>query len=343
MNFQEALLSAFPDYMDLQQALLFGLNIGLPAIAANDGMARVVFNTIGYFNQRGRLDDLLAAALEFRPHNPGLKRFAMEVSLTSSKGPEPKLESLLNRGMLPEPYTNWKKKMELAESWVARIEIPEGEAFGTGFLVGPRHILTNCHVADIVQQTGTEPGTCGARFRYQEESGGSDGFVRFAQNWEAARSPVENLDYAVLRLNKDAGKQWAKPRKHNFEKEEVLIILQHPQADPLRVAMGAFQSLAPTPPRARYAVSTEPGSSGSPVFTSKWEPVARYSRILFNTAEIITNHEPSFNKCFAAAHVIAATTGFMTIFFIQAQMIGAIDVIVWVQYQKFAFRAPNFL
>jgi hypothetical protein len=274
MAFQEALLSAFPTYMDFSQALMFGLNVALPVIAANDGMANVAFNTIAYFNQRGQLDSLLAAALEFRPNNPKLKRFAMELSLTSSKGPEARLESLLNKGMLPEPYSDWKKSMQRAESWVARIEIPEGEPFGTGFLVGPRHLLTNCHVAEIVEKTGAEPRSCGARFQYQDESDDARAFVHFAADWEAHRSSVAELDYALLRLDVVEGTSWAKPRKHTFETDEVLIILQHPQADPLRVAMGAFQKLTESPPRVQYAVNTEAGSSGSPVLTSRWEPVA---------------------------------------------------------------------
>jgi hypothetical protein len=68
-----------------------------------------------------------------------------------------------------------------------------------------------------------------------------------------------------------------------------------------------------------------------------------YGRIFLYNSATATNHEPSFNQRFAAAHVSAATAGFVAIFFTHTQAMGLTDRITCVQYQKLARRAPNFL
>jgi V8-like Glu-specific endopeptidase len=55
-----------------------------------------------------------------------------------------------------------------------------------------------------------------------------------------------------------------------------LLIAQHPQGEPIKLAidMDAVLGLNGNATRVRYATNTEPGSSGSPCFDMDWTLVA---------------------------------------------------------------------
>ncbi|HLL81721.1 MAG TPA: serine protease, partial [Longimicrobium sp.] len=103
-------------------------------------------------------------------------------------------------------------------------------------------------------------------------------------------SPDE-LDHALLRLDRAFGAEPADPGNAQGEPRGwvavpsaapaiapgmPIFILQHPLAQPLKLAIDTqgVQVVNPGGTRVRYATNTESGSSGSPCFDANWGLVA---------------------------------------------------------------------
>lgn len=180
---------------------------------------------------------------------------------------------------------------------VGRIEIPEGKAQGTGFLVGPNLLLTNQHVLksqDVLSQAVI-------RFDYMQDLKGispSTGRTfRFDPNFYFASPPGE-LDYALVKLDGEPLREIAvgdevdslaplellRHGKHRgylviaprfLQKDDRVNIIQHPNGNPLKVVLTQnYVQRDMTDTRVHYVADTLPGSSGSAVFNSLWEVVA---------------------------------------------------------------------
>jgi endonuclease G len=172
------------------------------------------------------------------------------------------------------------------------VEKPEGQALGTAFLVAADLVLTNHHVAfDATRTFRSHPEAVRFRFGFREPADGAPAAgttCRLAADWDVRSSPFEKLDYAVLRLDRQAGEDavgefkdaprrgWLKLRKADVRQSQGLFILQHPGGQTLKMANGGVRQVAGA--WVEYEVDTEPGSSGSPVFNNKWELVALHSR-----------------------------------------------------------------
>lgn len=196
----------------------------------------------------------------------------------------------------------WLSRLEAIERQVCRVEI-SGNAAGTGFLVGPDAVLTNWHVVEAAKKAGTlDKIMC--RFDYlklvngtrQPGAGvalGPSGCVSF-RTFSAAEltkkpdvpEPTgDELDYALLRLDRPVGLEddgggrgWIKlpDKEMPMKKGDPLIIVQHPDGAPMKLALDtdAVIALNANRTRVKYATNTEAGSSGSPCFTLDWELVA---------------------------------------------------------------------
>lgn len=172
-----------------------------------------------------------------------------------------------------------------AEWSVCRVEKPEGQALGTGFLVAADLVLTNYHVAATFSNNPQA-----VRFRFGFRDGASEGgaICGLGSDWDIQSSPVNQLDYAVLRLARQVGEEpigdfkdaprrgWLTLRKNDVKQSQGLFILQHPGGQALKMANGGVKNCSGA--WIDYEVDTEPGSSGSPVFNNKWELVALHSR-----------------------------------------------------------------
>jgi hypothetical protein len=112
--------------------------------------------------------------------------------------------------------------------------------------------------------------------RFGLEVGESRGtFVPFAADWNLAFSETVELDFALMRLDMQLHDRAAISGPAGLlGNREVAIILQHPEAGELRIAIGTVNRETGTPPRLYYEVDTERGSSGSPVFNGSWELIA---------------------------------------------------------------------
>jgi hypothetical protein len=191
----------------------------------------------------------------------------------------------------------WVEKLARIERRVCRIEI-NGNAAGTGFLVGPDVVLTNWHVVrDTVNGDGLGALTC--RFDYYRLVNGSrnpgisvevakNGCVSHRPFSEAETTatpdkppPTDNeLDYALLRLAIGPDNFGDQPRGWIALPERALetpagtpvLIVQHPDGAPLKLALdtNAVIGSNANQTRIRYATNTEAGSSGSPCFDMEW-------------------------------------------------------------------------
>jgi V8-like Glu-specific endopeptidase len=197
----------------------------------------------------------------------------------------------------------WQNRLLKIERQVCRVEL-EGQALGTGFLVGPDTVLTNWHVFEIAKNAG-KLDKIGCRFDYVRLPNGDtdpgqlititgadaiDGSPYSAA--EITTKPddppptKDQLDYALLRLASRAGEQQIEGAPRGWIKlpaatlplaaDSPILIVQHPEGSPMKLALDtqAVIGLNGNGTRIRYRTNTEPGSSGSPVFTMDWDIVA---------------------------------------------------------------------
>jgi V8-like Glu-specific endopeptidase len=186
---------------------------------------------------------------------------------------------------------------------VGRVELPQGTALGTGFLVAPDMLLTNQHVL----KTKSYLAQAVVRFDYQLDAEGvaSPGrVVAFDPDFYVS-SPDTELDFALVKLKEEPlgalrpqpgeerdGKriedlpfteQMRLGRHRGYlllapamivERERVNII-QHPNGNPQKAVLTqnyVIHDMSET--RVQYLADTMPGSSGSPVFNRRWDVVA---------------------------------------------------------------------
>jgi V8-like Glu-specific endopeptidase len=180
---------------------------------------------------------------------------------------------------------------------VCRIE-KDRNALGTGFLVGNDLVLTNWHVVKhALPGNNTDDLAC--RFDFAVDPGGGTGSgeeIDVAPSGIIAFSPcsaaeltaapdvpppgANELDYALLRLSSPAGatRGWMDLTRSatRLEADAPILIIQHPAAAPLKLAMDTeavigekFGGL-----RLRYRTNTDHGSSGAPCLAMDWSLVA---------------------------------------------------------------------
>jgi hypothetical protein len=198
----------------------------------------------------------------------------------------------------------WGRRLAEIQRQVCRLEIGE-RAAGTGFLVGPKAVLTNWHVVEAAVLHGKD-ADIGCRFDYAEHpDGGRDSGTRVmidgAVVWHRPYAPAEltstpdkppplstELDFALLNLASPVGKDPIGGMERGWIKLPAspapvapgsgVIIVQHPDGGPMKLAIDsdAVRQLPPPAdwPRIRYSTNTAPGSSGSPCFTMEWDLIA---------------------------------------------------------------------
>ncbi len=197
----------------------------------------------------------------------------------------------------------WQRRLSECKDRVCRIEIA-GQPLGTGFLVGPSAVLTNWHVVEAASKGGTLDETV-FRFDYLRKPDrtrypgvvvelAEDGLAAFApyaaaeltDTPEAPPPAPGELDFALLKLAQPAGEHpvgdtvrgWYKlPEKApQAAPDAPILILQHPGAAPMKLAMDPQSFIGPNAggTRLKYRTNTENGSSGAPVCTMDWELIA---------------------------------------------------------------------
>jgi hypothetical protein len=295
-EFRNALLDAFPMPNQLPQVVQVGTGEAFYSIVSQwENQKSQAFNLIIYFNSRGRIEELLDAALSDNPGNRGLRRFAEGLGQAPPAAARGGPEAIVLPHVPPADVEAWRARMAACERTVCRIEIPAGRGIGTGFLLGPVAVITNHHVLEQVWERANRPEEVAVRFDYKRTASGDERPGRaYAldlssggdEPWVLARSPQGELDYVVLKIKGAPGHEAAGPAKnspkrgwvtldrHPARPDDPLMILQHPAAQPMQYAVGSVTAVEDQSHRLVHNAGTKPGSSGSPCFSGNWAVVA---------------------------------------------------------------------
>jgi len=145
---------------------------------------------------------------------------------------------------------------------------------GTGFLVAPGILLTNHHVlpdpaaaATAITLANYETAPPGAPMG-RPASVPLDPDSLFVTNAEL------DFTFCAVRGLDFLGSVTLDRNSLNIGPSETVNIIQHPRGRPKEVAIKDNHVIKADSVVIHYACSTEPGSSGSPVFNNQWEPVA---------------------------------------------------------------------
>jgi endonuclease I/V8-like Glu-specific endopeptidase len=169
----------------------------------------------------------------------------------------------------------WQKSRAVARVQIGRVG-GSGGGYGTGFLVGPRLLLTNHHVLPSAEVAATSQ----AEFNYQLRLDGQLHPARsFALDPASFYLSDRELDYALVAL-KDHPDLEAFGWIPLIEEQGKLLvgewvnIIQHPNGEPKQLAIRENRVVDELERHLHYHTDTAPGSSGSPVFNDQWEVVA---------------------------------------------------------------------
>jgi hypothetical protein len=168
---------------------------------------------------------------------------------------------------------------------VARIGPSAEEHFGTGFLIdgvnldsrltGQRLLVTCDHVVSNKDARALRPNRAVATFRADDNS-----TRRFGVQTILWSRPEGDLDVSILRLVEDTGElpvvPWAQGPPDLSEQR--VLIFGHAQGGALSFSLGDNRLVDQNKSYLQYRAPTVEGSSGSPVFNTRWELVAVHHR-----------------------------------------------------------------
>jgi hypothetical protein len=306
---------------ELAQLFAGHLNIDLQRIinpspfVAND---QLFLNALDWLNRRDRLVEAVAAARAERPRSVELMKAEERLGLSASSRvielgstdvtTQTSLEKKVQKEIQTVDIATFMQRVSAAEPCVCRIEIPLPDndiVYGTGFLIGEDRVMTNWHIAEVVQRRGVS-ASVRLRFGLKKDPAGKEvnpGRVYgLAAEWRRAWSPYapgdlkptgraaapNELDYAVLAVAGTPGTDTIVERAAvgmpqargyldvaNAQPAPVanlmLFVLGHPSGDPLVVSMGRALSQTENGLRLRHDAYTLKGSSGSPVFDANFQ------------------------------------------------------------------------
>jgi hypothetical protein len=283
-----ALLDAFPTLDQLRLFVDDSMSERLQNVSLANDLPSVVFDLIVWAQARGRLTELVQAAAGERPKNPTTQAVAARFQFATRAGGEIERVVLENVGF--QNIAQWLDKLARVRRAVCRVEpqSPTDErgrkGYGTGFLVGPDVVMTNCHVKDVF----SKPAQVVFRFDYEtdangiEVSKGREYRLAVDGGWDLKSSPLGRLDFALVRLSSPAATEQVGGQARGLlpidpppvARNDPMLILQHPDSEPMKLTFGSVLDPAVSPTELAYSANTKPGSSGSPCLTVSLEAVA---------------------------------------------------------------------
>ena len=295
-----ALVDAFATRKDLERMVRFQLDLRLDLITTSGNLIQTVFELVEWSSREGRLAELVMAARTQNPGNVALRNFAEEIGLAPATPPQAEVESIIQRVKMPYnlDITTWLRGAQAREAAVCRVTTGDDTSsyLFTGFLVGPDIMMTCYHTFSYVFDGRHDPASVRLRFDYMEVQTNdgtkvSEGveYHLAATDWLIAHSPMDALDYVLLRVDGRPGddpvggqpgappRRWLDPAAtHIFRHGDPLYIIHHPGGGPRKVAVfdEAVIKVNSDQTRVTYRIDTEAGASGSPCFSADWNLVA---------------------------------------------------------------------
>jgi V8-like Glu-specific endopeptidase len=171
---------------------------------------------------------------------------------------------------------------------ICRIKVafgPDKESYGTGSLIGPGLLLTNHHVLYDQDNGNRAATTVEAWFGYELDEGGHthDGLT-IVRCDESTIIGDQGHDWAVVRVSPASVKTLAGTPVISLRgaqvprKDDYVFIIQHPDGGPKMIGLSHNLVRFVDDDVVQYWTDTKSGSSGSPVFNSRWQVVALHHR-----------------------------------------------------------------
>lgn len=229
---------------------------------------------------------LKAASVETAVEPRAVDRFAFLTADGQTATPLEQ-EALLGTDDLVE--ANFLDRCSLVRGCIGRIRFstPRGRSYATGFLVAPGIVLTNHHVfGNVAAARGAS-----IEFGYWYDVAGQLPSTSNEYDFEPDSFFVANadLDFAAVAVSavstlgeKIIDRRYLRliPQTGKAEAGEFVTIVQHPDGEPMRIALreNRITRLMPDEPFIDYAADTAHGSSGAPVFNDSFQLVALHAR-----------------------------------------------------------------
>ncbi|MBD2253324.1 trypsin-like serine peptidase [Nostoc parmelioides] len=299
-------------YEELKRFVDYYLSTNPEEINLHGDINQFIYDALIYFEKRSKLKNVVMGLRQWRPNDQKLYSYSVEVGLAAEvippEIPDFNLESIIRQETGIPNLMQWRSKLGKIENQVCFIKLKKDDNSesipnGTGFLIGDDLVLTNWHVVERFFDTDGKPkaiksDSISAHFGFfaeldtnQKQAGIT--YLLDQSSWLAAHSPKEELDYALLRLEKKAAAEAAggfenQSRDSNMTKrghiamlDEIsvkeqmpLFIIQHPGGKPMGIAVDRVLTINERNNRIQYVTNTEKGSSGSPCFDAEWNLVA---------------------------------------------------------------------
>lgn len=307
---RQAILSAYPSYGELEVFVDDYLNENLVVIVENGPLSTVAFKLIRWAGAKGHTDELIMALYK-DTKNPDIQSICgrvlqQHVELNTTDSPVNLLPLDLGQStwdldvsveelqsFLPKRFSfeadvgDLQRGLELSQS-VCKITFADRspEECGTGVLIAKDLVLTNYHVFSHEVNADLEEIARQARFEfgYTSRPGQPVQLYKAVETDEiAAFSPIEQLDYVLLRLDSNEG-QDITPVKYDVTAQLIpsspLNILQHPEGEQMKVSLSNNGVVKTNEVRGLvlYVNAAKPGSSGSPCFNQDWQLVALHHK-----------------------------------------------------------------
>ncbi|MBB4232176.1 DNA/RNA non-specific endonuclease [Rhizobium mongolense] len=239
-----------------------------------------------------------AVTAETAPAVEPIERLAIRRDLLEPRQADPTgFERIIGESDLTS--INYLERGKRAAAAVCRIRVPSpgGEWYGTGFLVGPRLLMTNAHVLG----NEIEAGQAEAEFGYEHDVDGVLGSpiqYNLMPHEIFFSDPQADVTFVSVAPVSDKGIPlerfgWLSllPLSGKAVEGEWVTIIQHPGGGPKQISIRANQivnldvSALKLDSFIHYLTDTEPGSSGSPVLNDQWQVVALHHKAVAAPAD----------------------------------------------------------
>ncbi|WP_421825916.1 trypsin-like peptidase domain-containing protein [Larkinella sp.] len=262
-----------------------GINVS--QIRFDSKSANLWFSILDTADRNGKLEALVNALIAAFPENPYLISYKsnalydLGVDIKTAPWhrtlPDAQFEKILGNTSTLLPIHFLTEGIEAAKC-VVRIVLPtaKGTRLGTGFLIDSNLIVTNNHVISNEH----DASNAAIEFDYEEIKPGHLKEVRaFKLSPQSIFLTSEADDWTIVKIDGDANKEFGslKLQAESLQIGSFVNIIQHPGGRYKQIGLYRNIVTYADDRTIQYLTDTEPGSSGSPVFNSKWEVVALHN------------------------------------------------------------------